>query len=285
MGVDERIEEAVGVLRGAEGVLVITGAGISAESGVATFRGPNGILTKRPELEGVLCAAGLMSDPEGVWRFIDEFRVATAAVAPNEAHRVLAKWEREGRFERFLIATQNIDGLHQAAGSRRVSELHGSAWQMARPRATEYAEDEDFSEEFRQMLAGDEAEAILRKWSQEDGQEVWENRQVPFVKMPPYADPEIRPNVLLFDEAYGKRLLWVHWFIERKPDAVLVIGCSGAVLILDHLLNACRHANRRCRVINVNAYESGIECEHIDIRMSAAEALVRLDGAVHRIPR
>jgi NAD-dependent SIR2 family protein deacetylase len=281
MQADESIKEAANVLRGAEGLLVITGAGISAESGVATFRGPNGVLTKHPELEAVLCAAGLMCDPEGVWRFIDEFRVQAAGVVPNEAHRVLAKWEREGLFGRFLIATQNIDGLHQAAGSRRVSELHGSAWQMARPRQKGHAEDEGISEEFRQGLAGEDAEEVLRKWSAEDGQEVWENREVPFGRIPPYADPEVRPNVLLFDEAYGRRLLWVRAFIDKKPEAVLVIGCSGAVTILDHLLGECRHANRRCRIINLNAYESGIGFKHVDVRMSAVEGMKRLDEALH----
>jgi len=129
-----------------------------------------------------------------VWAFIDELRVHTAAAKPNAAHQILAQWEQEGRFDRFMIATQNIDGLHQKAGSQRVSELHGSIWQMAEPRSGDYAEDEGFSDDMQDFLSGDNREALLRKWSVENQCEVWTNLDVPFKQIPPHADTNIRPT-------------------------------------------------------------------------------------------
>lgn len=272
------MKQAAGILGGTRSLLVITGAGVSAESGLPTFRGPEGVLTLHPDLERVLSAEGLARDPVAVWKFVDQLRIGVAAAQPNAAHRVLAQWEREGRFSRLLIATQNIDGLHQAAGSTRVSELHGSIWQFASPRRTEYAEDEGFSEDFRDYLSGDGREVLLRKWSEENNAEVWGNREVPFARIPPHDDPDVRPNVLLYDEPYGSRLLWVNAFIDEKPDTVLVIGCSGGVSILFWLLDACRRVNPACQVININPHESCIPFEHVDIRMPAGEAMTRLHG-------
>jgi len=107
-------------------VLVLTGAGISAESGLATFRGAGGLWDGHP-VEQVASPEGFAADPELVWRFYSMRRREAAAAAPNDAHRALAALEdRLG--DRFLLATQNVDGLHARAGSRRVVELHGTLW-------------------------------------------------------------------------------------------------------------------------------------------------------------
>ena len=107
-------------------VLVMTGAGISAESGLATFRGAGGLWDGQP-VERVATPEGFAADPALVWRFYSERRAQAAAALPNRAHRALA--ELEARLgERFLLATQNVDGLHQRAGSQRVVEMHGSLW-------------------------------------------------------------------------------------------------------------------------------------------------------------
>jgi NAD-dependent SIR2 family protein deacetylase len=275
---DARIEEAGRLLERTRSLLVITGAGISAESGVPTYRGPQGIWNQRPELAHILSADGLARDPQAVWAYINEVRIRVATVKPNRAHEVLAKWERDGRFADFLIATQNIDGLHQAAGSDRVTELHGSIWQVACPREGDYAEDEDFSEDFRNFLADADREATLRKWSEENHQQIWENREVPFHRIPPYSDPRRRPNVLLFDEPYGNRLLWVREFIDRKPDTVLVIGCSCTLYIVEHLLGLCLKTNPCCQIININPSQCDIAFVDVDLRLSATVAMTRIDG-------
>ncbi|HEY3807572.1 MAG TPA: NAD-dependent deacylase [Kofleriaceae bacterium] len=105
-------------------VLVLTGAGISAESGVPTFRDAGG-LWEGHDVTAVASPAGFEHDPVLVWRFYSERRAAMEGIVPNAAHRALAALEaRLG--DRFLLATQNIDGLHAAAGSTRVVEMHGN---------------------------------------------------------------------------------------------------------------------------------------------------------------
>ena len=107
-------------------LLVLTGAGVSAESGLATFRGGDGLWENEP-VEDVATPRGFARDPERVWRFYSARRAAADAAQPNAAHVALAEVERR-LGDRFLLATQNVDGLHAAAGSERVIELHGSLW-------------------------------------------------------------------------------------------------------------------------------------------------------------
>lgn len=104
-------------------VVVLTGAGISAESGLATFRGPDG-LWEGHRVEDVATPEGFHADPQLVQRFYDERRAALATVEPNAAHRALAQLEHEIGDD-FLLVTQNIDDLHERAGSRRVLHMHG----------------------------------------------------------------------------------------------------------------------------------------------------------------
>ena len=107
-------------------VLVLTGAGISAESGLATFRGADGLWEGHP-VEQVASPEGFAADPELVWRFYSLRRRDAEAVEPNAAHRSLAALE-ERLGDRFLLVTQNVDGLHARAGSRRLVEVHGTLW-------------------------------------------------------------------------------------------------------------------------------------------------------------
>ena len=275
------IDEAARILADSESLLVITGAGISAESGLPTFRGIHGLYDQQPDLTAMLSADGLAHDPNAVWSFINDFRIRSAAASPNAAHRILAQWEQPQRFKRFLIATQNIDGLHQAAGSQRVSELHGSVWQIACPRELDFINDEAFGRDFQRVMAGEpDCEPILRRWSEQNKRMIWEDRDVPFRTIPPYRDPHARPNVLLFDEEYGDRLLWVRDFIRRKPDTVLVIGCSGTLNVLWQLLSECRQANPSCRVINLNVDQSAEIPGAIHISLSATEAMSQLSTAI-----
>lgn len=107
-------------------LLVLTGSGVSAESGLATFRGAGGLWDGEP-VEAVATPYAFARDPERVWRFYSARRAAADAARPNAAHLAIAEVERR-LGDRFLLATQNVDGLHLAAGSRRVVELHGSLW-------------------------------------------------------------------------------------------------------------------------------------------------------------
>jgi NAD-dependent deacetylase len=105
-------------------VLVLTGAGVSAESGIPTFRAAGGLWESHP-VEQVASPRGFAKDPALAWRFYSERREKAKTCEPNPGHRALAGLEdRLG--ERFLLATQNVDGLHRRAGSRRLVEMHGS---------------------------------------------------------------------------------------------------------------------------------------------------------------
>jgi NAD-dependent deacetylase len=113
----------------ARSVAVLTGAGISAESGVPTFRGGGGseIWSWRGRPVTELSSAELMAtDPKLVWEWFDYRRGMLKDLRPNPGHLALADWER--RFDNFSLITQNIDDLHGAAGSQNVLELHGNIW-------------------------------------------------------------------------------------------------------------------------------------------------------------
>ena len=111
----------------AQRVFVLTGAGVSAESGVPTFRGGGGAAVwKGMPFTQISSAEMLERDLPVVWEWFDYRRSLLASLSPNPAHTALARWQ--DRFEDFTLATQNIDGLHEAAGSRDVLELHGNLW-------------------------------------------------------------------------------------------------------------------------------------------------------------
>jgi len=111
----------------AKNVLVLTGAGVSAESGVPTFRGGgNTAVWKGMPFEVISSAGMLARDLPAVWEWFNYRRGLLEQLKPNPAHVAIARWQ--DRFNNFILVTQNIDGLHQAAGARNVIELHGSIW-------------------------------------------------------------------------------------------------------------------------------------------------------------
>lgn len=111
-------------LAGAKSVTVLTGAGVSAESGVPTFRDAQTGLWAKFSAEELATPRAFRRDPRLVWEWYEWRRKLVAGAKPNPAHVALAEMERG--FPRFHLVTQNVDGLHQRAGSRRVIELHGN---------------------------------------------------------------------------------------------------------------------------------------------------------------
>lgn len=105
-------------------LLVLTGAGVSAESGIPTFRDANG-LWENHAVEDVASPDGFDRDPALVWRFYAERRRAAKPCVPNPGHHALVAVEQR-LGDRFLLATQNVDGLHGAAGNQRMVEMHGN---------------------------------------------------------------------------------------------------------------------------------------------------------------
>jgi NAD-dependent deacetylase len=190
----DRVATAARRLREAGRVLALTGAGISAESGVPTFRGPGGLWREfRPE--DLATPEAFARDPKLVWEWYAWRRETIAPLQPNAAHRALAALE--GRAPEFLLATQNVDGLHSAAGSRRLVELHGTLWRL---RCT----------------------ACRR---------VQEDRRVPLPEMPPRCGcgALLRPDVVWFGEALPQAAVAEALEAARHADAVLVVGTSSLV--------------------------------------------------------
>lgn len=116
-------------------IVILSGAGVSAESGVPTFRGPDG-LWEGHRVEDVATPQAFARNPALVQRFYDERRMALASVEPNAAHRALARldaaWPSDSRYD-LLLVTQNVDDLHERAGSKRLLHMHG---ELKRARCT-----------------------------------------------------------------------------------------------------------------------------------------------------
>jgi NAD-dependent deacetylase len=111
----------------AQRVLVLTGAGVSAESGVPTFRGGGASAVWKGIPFDVISSATMVErDLDAVWEWFDYRRAVLTDLNANPAHYAIAEWQ--DRFPEFTLVTQNVDGLHQKAGSRDVVEVHGSIW-------------------------------------------------------------------------------------------------------------------------------------------------------------
>jgi len=188
------IERAAEILRPAKRVAVLTGAGISAESGVPTFRGPDG-LWRRFRAEDLATPEAFADDPKLVWEWYDWRRGKIAGVAPNPGHTTLAKWER--RFPSFTLITQNVDGLHVLAGSRHVLEIHGSLW---RTRCS-----------------------VCR--------EVREDRRAPLAELPPlcFCEGLLRPDVVWFGETLPMEAWRMAETAAEESAVFLVVGTSSVV--------------------------------------------------------
>lgn len=144
----ELVDRVAGVLRSARRVFVVTGAGLSAESGLPTYRGVGGLYESQETEDGfpievAMSGPMLASRPEVTWKYLAQIEGAVRGATPSRAHRILA--ELEPRFETLLILTQNVDGFHRAAGSTRVIDIHGDCHDMlctgcgARHRVESYA--------------------------------------------------------------------------------------------------------------------------------------------------
>jgi len=114
-------------LRDAKRVTVLTGAGVSAESGIPTFRGAGGIWEKY-DFQKLATPWGFREDPSLVWEWYKLRQVEMKKAFPNPAHVVIASMAKY--YDAYRVLTQNIDGMHQRAGSEDVIELHGSIWRM-----------------------------------------------------------------------------------------------------------------------------------------------------------
>ena len=127
MEIKTELAPLIDILNKTKRVAVLTGAGISAESGIPTFRGEEG-LWKTYRAEELATLPAFIRDPRLIWEWYDWRRGIIGSKDFNPGHKVLASWEK--LFPSFHVITQNIDGLHQKAGSFNILELHGNIWKF-----------------------------------------------------------------------------------------------------------------------------------------------------------
>lgn len=173
---------------------MLTGAGVSAESGVPTFRGKDG-LWQGFRATDLATPQAFSRDPKLVWNFYNWRRHLLAPLQPNPAHEALVRLE--GKIPHFSLITQNIDDLHRRAGSNNLIELHGNIW----------------------MLRCTRCHALNR------------NEEVPLPELPACEDCGglLRPHVVWFGEQLEPAILETAVVASRSCDAMLVIGTSAQV--------------------------------------------------------
>jgi NAD-dependent deacetylase len=235
---DSALEQAARLLRAADRVAVLTGAGISAESGLATFRGAGG-LWEGHRVEEVATPRAFERDPDLVWRFYNARRANLWTVRPNPGHLALVTLESRLGPERFALITQNVDGLHRAAGSRHVLELHGN---LARVRCTGCGRTED--------RPGETLDDLPRCTG---------------------CGELLRPDIVWFEEmlpmdVWGEAEAWA-----RTCNALLVVGTSAVVYPAAGLVQLAHHHDATVIEVNLTATDAS---RWVDVRLRGPSGLV-----------
>jgi len=236
------VEQVRTLLKNARSIAVLTGAGVSAESGVPTFRGHNG-LWKQYRPEDLATPEAFHRDPKLVWEWYDWRRGLIAGVKPNAGHFALAELER--RSPTFTLITQNVDDLHDDAGSQNVLKVHGSIWVV--------------------RCTGCGKERV--------------DRTTPLAEIPPRCScgELLRPGVVWFGEPLPP-MVWQN--AERAAelaDVFLVIGTSALVYPAAGLATLAKRAG--AKVVEINIEETPLS-RSIDafLKGPSAELLPQLMG-------
>ncbi|GAB4464025.1 MAG: NAD-dependent deacylase [Burkholderiaceae bacterium] len=234
------LEAVARLVCGARRCTVLTGAGVSAESGIPTFRDAQTGLWAKFDPAQLASQEGFRADPPLVWRWYAWRRRLIADAAPNAGHLALAHASR--RFDRFALITQNVDGLHARAGSDDVIELHGN---------------------------------ILRtKCFSECGVRYEDPAELPAGEPPhcPRCGSWLRPDVVWFGEALDPAVLARAEAAASACDLMLVVGTSGLVYPAAGLPALARRTGAAVIVVNPNRSELD-DLAEVVVRAPAAEVL------------
>lgn len=243
MSIAQTIDRARRLIASARRCAVLTGAGVSAESGVPTFRDAQSGLWSKFDPAQLASPEGFRADPALVWRWYAWRRELVARAAPNAGHLALAR--ASGCFEQFALITQNVDGLHERAGSRDVIELHGN---------------------------------ILRtKCFAECGVRYEDPSQLPAGEPPrcPSCGTWLRPDVVWFGEMLDPAVLSRAEAASSACDLMLVVGTSGLVYPAAGLPALARRSGASVIVVNPNESELD-DIADVVVRATAAAALPSL---------
>ncbi len=218
---DADLRKARRAIEGCRSLCVLTGAGVSAESGVPTFRGPGGLWRNRDPMS-LATPEAFAADPKTVWEWYRWRRELIRKCSPNPGHRAIALIE--GEKEEFLLVTQNVDGLHREAGSRKMVEFHGSIWAV---RCVGCGREEEIRSEF----------SVLPPRCPECGS-------------------MLRPGVVWFGEQIPRAALDASVAMLERCDILLVAGTSSVVQPSASF--AFQVARRGGTVIEVNLDETPV---------------------------
>lgn len=246
------VEVAAFKLLQARRAVAFTGAGISVESGIPPFRGPGGLWMKYDP--SFLELRYFLRHPEDAWRVIREiFYDQFAQAAPNDAHKVLAQWEAEGLLAGGVI-TQNIDHLHQAAGSQRVIEFHGS-------------------NQFLVCLdCGERVEATPQVFNV-------------FPPVCPVCGSVLKPDFVFFSEGIPAQAYDDAYHETKAADVWMVVGTTGEVMPACGMPIEAKRNRATIIEINIQASEFTDTISDISLRCSASEGLLALNNAIQQLRR
>jgi len=203
-------------------VACLTGAGISAESGIATFRGMNG-MWENHSIEEVATPQGFRKNPLLVWQFYEARRRQALACEPNKGHVGLMKLQRAIGEGNFCLTTQNVDGLHQKAGTKGVLELHGSLWRVRCTKCHDEREEPGLFEELPPKCA---------------------------------CGGMLRPAIVWFGETLPEAIFEKAFQKASECDLYLVVGTSGVVEPAASLARVAE--NNGAKVWEVNPDETAL---------------------------
>lgn len=225
-------------IRDFDRVVFFTGAGMSAESGVPTYRGPGGIW-KEYDYERYACQEAFDRDPEGVWEFHNYRREVIHALKPNAGHTRIAELQRMGLD--VHVVTQNIDGMHQLAGSPEVTELHGSLWRV------------------RCQDCGFERA----------------DREAPLQELRCGCGSYLRPDIIWFGDALNPAPFREGNALAESCDLFISVGTSGAVMPAAMIPLRAKRAGATLVEVNIEDTELSHAFDH-HLRGSATEMIARL---------
>ena len=234
-------------VRRAHRIAVLTGAGVSAASGIPTFRGADG-LWKKVRAETLATPEAFENDPKLVWEWYDWRRGMIRGAEPNGAHHVLAKWSqaRDG----VSLITQNVDGLHERAGAQRLIRLHGSIWHV-------------------------------RCWNAcTAGRGDWLDETVPMPTLPPrcpHCGGLVRPGVVWFGESLDPDVLDRASAAAGHCEVFLTVGTSAVVYPAAGLVPYAKRSG--AVIVEINPDATGVsDVADVTLRMKADEALEAIDA-------
>ena len=236
------IDQARQWLAEADSIAILTGAGISAESGVPTFRGEGG-LWRNFRAEDLATPEAFARDPRLVWEWYDWRRGLIHAVEPNPGHLALAALARARR--NVTLITQNVDGLHDRAGHHHILKLHGDIWRLSC------------------TACGAE----------------WPDRRTPLPSLPPQCQcgGMARPAVVWFGEPLSSGIFEAACRAASEADVLLVVGTSAVVYPAANLIPLARRSG--AKVIEVNLEETPMSgLVDATVRGKSGEVLPRLIG-------